>query len=51
MKTFLRRKVDELGRVVLPLDARNDLGLSAGDSVKVEWEDGKIIISKADPQS
>ena len=46
MKTFLRRKVDELGRVVLPQDARKALNLSAGDAVKIAWEEDKIVISK-----
>ena len=44
------RKVDELGRVVLPREAREMLSIVGGDDLNISWEDGKIVITKANPQ-
>lgn len=41
------RKIDELGRVVLPREAREMLNVVDGDTVRIAWEDGKIVITKA----
>ena len=38
------RKIDELGRVVLPLEVRKELGLPAGSGVEVTVENGRIIL-------
>lgn len=38
------RKIDSLGRVVLPKAVREELSLNEGDSIKVQCNDGKIII-------
>ena len=49
MQTFLTRKIDELGRIVLPQSARESLHLSEGEAVKISWEEDKIVIRKATP--
>ena len=44
---MMERKVDELGRVVLPAEYRNTLGLTSGCSVLVEPMHGTIVIKPA----
>ncbi len=38
------RKVDELGRVVLPYDLRVALGIKEKDKLKISTIDGNIIL-------
>lgn len=38
------RKIDELGRVVLPQEMRNALKMDSGSSVKVVCEDDRITL-------
>lgn len=40
------RKVDELGRIVLPIDFRNKLGINEKDSVNVYIKGAYIVIEK-----
>ena len=47
MTFVIKRKIDELGRLVLPIDHRNHYGISSGDPLFViETEDG-ILVRKA----
>ena len=39
------RKVDGLGRIVLPIEMRRGLGLKENSPVDIKQEDGKIIIT------
>lgn len=41
-----QRKIDELGRVVLPVDFRKQLGLRPTDSVNIYIKGSFIIIEK-----
>ena len=43
------RKVDELGRIVLPLETRKRLGLEAKDPVEIFVEKDRIILKKYEP--
>lgn len=43
------RKIDELGRIVLPAEMRFKLHLEKEDAVNIECVDEKIILSKAKP--
>jgi AbrB family looped-hinge helix DNA binding protein len=38
------RKIDSLGRVVIPSEVRDALGLAAGDRVEIETCDGAIVM-------
>lgn len=38
------RKIDELGRLVLPLDVRTNLNLNAGDSLEICLEGKKNVL-------
>lgn len=42
------RKVDQLGRVVLPVEVRRSLGLREGDHVEVAVEGGRILLTKVE---
>lgn len=42
------RKVDELGRIVLPIDFRNHLGIREKDSVNIYIKGSYIVIEKAE---
>lgn len=47
--TGLVRSVDELGRVVLPIELRRNLDINSRDSVEIFVEDNNIIIRKYEP--
>ena len=40
------RKVDELGRIVLPIELRTELAIQEKTSLAVRSKDGKIILEK-----
>ena len=40
------RKIDELGRIVLPADARTEMRMSANEEVQISWEGDEIKITK-----
>jgi transcriptional pleiotropic regulator of transition state genes len=42
------RKVDQLGRVVLPVELRRSLGLHEGDLVEVGVEGSRILLTKVE---
>lgn len=44
--TGIVRKVDELGRIVLPIELRRVLAIAEKDPVEVFVEDDKIILKK-----
>ncbi|MBE6568687.1 MAG: AbrB/MazE/SpoVT family DNA-binding domain-containing protein [Ruminococcaceae bacterium] len=43
------RKVDELGRIVLPIETRRRLELEAGDGVEIFVEKDRVILKKYEP--
>lgn len=44
--TGVVRKVDELGRVVLPVELRRNLGIEEKDPMEIFVDNGKIILKK-----
>ena len=44
MRAFEARKVDELGRVVLPIELRKSLNINAGNSLDLFVNDSQQII-------
>lgn len=38
------RNIDNLGRIVLPMDFRNTLGLESGSAVNISIEGGAIVL-------
>mgnify|MGYP002553838358 CR=1 FL=1 len=47
--TGIVRKIDELGRLVLPIELRRTLEISDGDSLEIFVEDNTIILKKYQP--
>ena len=47
--TGIVRKIDELGRIVIPIELRNKLGISERDSVEIFVEGSNIILKKLEP--
>ena len=43
------RKVDELGRVVLPIELRRNMGIEIKDSLEIFVEENTIILKKYEP--
>ena len=48
--TGILRKVDELGRVVIPIELRRTLGIAEKDSLEIYVDDDQIILKKFKPQ-
>ncbi|MGE7113220.1 AbrB/MazE/SpoVT family DNA-binding domain-containing protein [Lysinibacillus sp. NPDC047702] len=49
--TGIVRKVDELGRVVLPKELRRTLGIEEKDPVEIYIDGDKIILKKYQPNT
>lgn len=47
--TGIVRKVDELGRVVIPIELRRTLGINEKDSLEIYVDDDKIVLKKYKP--
>ena len=44
--TGIRRKVDDLGRVVIPASMRRTLGIGLGDEIEITIEDDRLVLFK-----
>ncbi|MGG1685852.1 AbrB/MazE/SpoVT family DNA-binding domain-containing protein [Pseudalkalibacillus sp. NRS-1564] len=47
--TGIVRKVDELGRVVIPIELRRTLGIAEKDALEIYVDDERIILKKNKP--
>ena len=47
--TGIVRKVDELGRIVLPIELRRTLDIDIKDSLEIYVDDSRIILKKYEP--
>ncbi|MBR5468383.1 MAG: AbrB/MazE/SpoVT family DNA-binding domain-containing protein, partial [Firmicutes bacterium] len=47
--TGIVRKVDELGRIVLPIELRRSLNIDIKDSLEIFVDEDKIILKKYEP--
>ena len=48
MKIKIIRKIDKLGRIVIPKDVRNTLSLKAEDSIEIMVENNSVILKKSE---
>ena len=48
MEIKIIRKIDDLGRIVIPKDVRLTLGISAGDEIEISVTDGEVILKKGE---
>ena len=44
--TGIVRKVDELGRIVIPIDVRKQLEINEGETLEISIENNKIVLEK-----
>lgn len=44
------RRIDQLGRVVVPAEFRRTMGIREGDLLEVTSEDGRLILRKVAPE-
>ena len=49
MKFEMKRKIDELGRLVLPIEIRRTMDMNIKDPLEIFVEDDKIILKKYQP--
>lgn len=49
MKENITRKLDELGRIVIPSDFRKKLDVKTGDRLRVELIDNTLVLQKSIP--
>lgn len=47
--TGIVRKVDELGRIVLPIELRRTLDIAVKDALEIYVDEGTIILKKYEP--
>lgn len=47
--TGIVRKVDELGRIVIPIELRRTLKIEQGDSLEIYTEGETVILKKYEP--
>lgn len=47
--TGIVRRIDDLGRVVIPKEIRRSLGFREGDALEIFVEDNKVIFEKYQP--
>ncbi|HEX2028854.1 MAG TPA: AbrB/MazE/SpoVT family DNA-binding domain-containing protein [Nitriliruptorales bacterium] len=50
MRTGIQRKVDDLGRVVIPAGIRHSLNIREGDALEVHVDGDQVILSKPTDQ-
>lgn len=47
--TGIVRKLDELGRITLPIELRRTLGIGDRESLEIYVEDNRVILQKYEP--
>lgn len=47
--TGIVRKIDDLGRIVLPIELRKTLGISVRDEIEISAEDDRIVLKRYAP--
>lgn len=46
----MTRRIDQLGRIVVPAEFRRMLGIEAGDQLEMSVAGDKLVIAKLDPE-
>ena len=50
LRSGIERKIDSLGRIVIPAEIRQTLGLTEGDVLDIEVRGGAIVLSPMSEQ-
>jgi transcriptional pleiotropic regulator of transition state genes len=48
--TGVIRRMDQLGRVVVPAELRRALGIRQGDLIETRLENGRVVMIKVEPE-
>ena len=48
MEIKIIRKIDDLGRIVIPIDIRRHLKMTAEDDIEISVKNGSVILTKAE---
>jgi AbrB family looped-hinge helix DNA binding protein len=48
VRSGIERRLDPMGRIVIPAEVREVLGLTAGDALDVSIRDGAIVLAPTD---
>ena len=51
MVTGIVRRLDDLGRIVIPKEIRQQCGLAYGDPLEFDVEDGRIVLTPYRPHA
>ena len=43
---MITKKIDSVGRIVIPMELRNSLGWKSNDEIELCEQDGKLILTK-----
>ena len=46
--TGMARRIDELGRIVLPVELRRSFGIRPGDELEITVDSGRIVLAKVE---
>lgn len=47
--TGIKRKIDELGRIVIPIELREKLEIDVKDQIEIYVDNDKIVLKKYEP--
>ncbi len=47
--TGIVRRIDELGRIVLPIELRNKMDIKTRDSIEIFVDEDRIVLKKYEP--
>lgn len=47
--TGIVRRLDELGRITIPIELRRSLGIGDREALEIFTDDGKIVLEKYEP--
>lgn len=50
LDTGIIRRIDELGRVVIPKEIRKNLSIKAGDSIQIYVNESQVVLEKYEPK-
>ena len=46
-KSGISRRIDKLGRITIPMEMRNNLGICTGDMIDIDADGDGIVLSKS----
>ncbi len=47
-KSGISRRIDELGRITIPMEMRRNLGIHSGDMIDISINEDSVVLSKSE---